>query len=155
MIDLFSKRIQQQEEEEKQQNGSNTTKYDDMIMRITPPLWKVPISDCFILDTDIDPKKQIRRCEAIQIGWRWFRLSYAKKAGLPFNEQPVRAQAPLLVVSLQDLSAVHNVLSERIARERLRKLSHGVRSSCGASSSSGVTGSESGSRESRISSYQT
>lgn len=106
MIDLFSKRIRQQQQEEKQQNGTTTTKDDDMIMSMLPPLRKVPIPDWFILDTDIDPKKQIRRCEAIQIGWRWFRVSYVVKAGLPFNEQTVRAQAPLLVVALQDLSAV-------------------------------------------------
>jgi hypothetical protein len=101
--------------------------------------------------TDVDPRKQIRRGEAVQVGGQWFRVSSAVKADAPLSEQPARAQAPLSVVSLTDLSkrnevdgyvrpfshkhlpldgsltetAQRNVQNAREARERLLKLSHG------------------------------
>ncbi len=102
------------------------------------------------LETDVDPCSQIRRGEAIQIGGQWFRVSSAVKEG-PLKDQPARAQAPLSVVSLQDLSkrneqdgyirpftekilpvdhhlsssAVENLQKARQARERLVRLAHG------------------------------
>jgi TFA2 Winged helix domain 2 len=112
----------------------------------------------FVVDTDIDPRKQIRRGEAIQVGGQWFRVSSAVRAGVSLSEQPARAQAPLSVVSLADLSqrnevdgyirpltakklplddalteaAQANICAARHARERLLKLAHGR--------SGGVTG---------------
>jgi len=94
---------------------------------------------------------QIRRGEAIQVGGQWFRVSSAVRAGVTLSEQPVRAQAPLSVVSLSDLSkkneidgyirplssktlpldhklseeAQKNILDAKAARERLLKLTHG------------------------------
>ena len=113
-----------------------------------------------IVDTDVDPRKQIRRGEAIQVGGQWFRLSSAIKAG-PLSEQPVRAQAPLSVVSHQDLSSRNevdgyilsftakkvplddtlsedvqkNIFAAKMARERLTKLTHSMGG--GASGSGG------------------
>jgi len=101
------------------------------------------------LETDIDPQSQIRRGEAIQIGGQWFRVSSAVKEGT-IKEQPARAQAPLSVVMLQDLSkrnepeyirsltekllpvdsqlsktVLENLQKAREAREKLLKLAHG------------------------------
>ena len=103
------------------------------------------------VETDVDPCPQIRRGEAVQVGGQWFRISSAVKAGVPLSEQPSRAQAPLSVVSLQDLSkrnevdgyirpldnktlpldapltetAEKNIRAARKARERLLRLAHG------------------------------
>lgn len=111
---------------------------------------KPPKPKIFIVETDIDPCSQIRRGEAVQIGGQWFRISSAVKEG-PLKEQPARAQAPLSVVSLQDLSkrneqdgyirpltekiipidhrlstsAIENIQKARQARERLIRLAHG------------------------------
>lgn len=57
----------------------------------------------FLIETDGNPKKQIRRGEAIWVGGQWFRVSSAVKP-LPLSEQPPRAQAPLSVTSYKDLS---------------------------------------------------
>jgi len=62
------------------------------------------LENCTIIDTDVDPLKQIRRGEAICIGGQWFRVSSAVKEGVPLSEQPTRAQAPPTVTSLKDLS---------------------------------------------------
>lgn len=114
-----------------------------------PSLTRKP-KEFFTLDTDLDPKSQIRRGEAIQIGGQWFRVSSAVKDG-PLKDQPARAQAPMSVVMLQDLSkrndqdgyirpltdriipiddrlsesAVVNLQKARQARERLLKVAHG------------------------------
>jgi len=106
----------------------------------------------YLVDTDVDPKKQIRRGEAIQVGGQWFRISSAVKEGVPLSEQPVRAQAPLSVVSLMELSkrneqdgyirpfgaskipldaaltdeALQNLKSAKEAREKLHKLAHNI-----------------------------
>ena len=111
---------------------------------------KKPPTKIFIVETDSDPLTQIRRGEAIQIGGTWFRVSSAVKDG-PLKEQPARAQAPLSVVSLTDLSkrneidgyirpfkekklpmdaplppsAIHNLQKSKEARERLLKAAHG------------------------------
>ena len=100
--------------------------------------------------TDVDPRRQVRRGEAVQVGGQWFRVSSAVKEG-PLSEQPVRAQAPLSVVSLVDLNSRNEIdgyirpftdrqlpldgrLSEsslkrlqeaKAAREKLVKLTHG------------------------------
>jgi hypothetical protein len=122
----------------------------------------------FGVETDVDPRKQIRRGEAIQIGGQWFRVSSAVRAGVPLSEQPARAQAPLSVVALTDLSkrneldgyirpftvkhipfdaalsetAQNYIRDARKAREKLLKLAHGGSS---GRSGSGVTGQLTGS----------
>jgi hypothetical protein len=119
----------------------------------------------YLVHTDIDPRRQIRRGEAIQVGGQWFRVSSAVREGVPLSEQPVRAQAPLSVVSLTELSsrneldgyvrpltsqvipldaalsqvAVQNIQTAKTAREQLSKLSHtvgGARHATSTSSSS-------------------
>eukprot|EP00526_Cylindrotheca_closterium_P008850 CAMPEP_0113617292 /NCGR_PEP_ID=MMETSP0017_2-20120614/8699_1 /TAXON_ID=2856 /ORGANISM="Cylindrotheca closterium" /LENGTH=518 /DNA_ID=CAMNT_0000526671 /DNA_START=21 /DNA_END=1577 /DNA_ORIENTATION=+ /assembly_acc=CAM_ASM_000147 len=106
--------------------------------------------DVFVLNVDVDPRSQIRRGEAFQVGGQWFRVSSAVREG-SLKDQPVRAQAPLSVVSLADLpkrneqdgyirslndkslpcdgslnsSAMGNVKKAKEARERLFKLAHG------------------------------
>jgi hypothetical protein len=109
-----------------------------------------PRRELYMVETDMDPCTQIRRGEAIQVCGQWFRVSSAVKDG-PLSDQPVRAQAPLSVVSLADLSkkndtdgyiraftakylpldaplsdtAIENLQAARQAREQLFKLSHG------------------------------
>mmetsp|Transcript_30467 Transcript_30467/g.46138 ORF Transcript_30467/g.46138 Transcript_30467/m.46138 type:complete len:522 (-) Transcript_30467:311-1876(-) len=56
------------------------------------------------IETDIDPTKQLRRGEAVSVGGEWFRVSSAVRAGVSLEDQPARAQAPLTVTSLTDLS---------------------------------------------------
>jgi TFA2 Winged helix domain 2 len=123
---------------------------------------KVP-PEVFVVETDMNPKKQIRRGEAVCVGGQWFRVSSAVKAGVKLSEQPSRAQAPLSVVSLTDLSkrneadgyirsfsaktlpldaalssaAQRNLHQAKLARERLFKLAHGAG---GRSIGSGVAG---------------
>lgn len=58
----------------------------------------------FSVSTDVDPRVQIRRGEAIQVAGQWFRVSSAIKEGVSLSDQPTRAQAPLSVVSRRDLS---------------------------------------------------
>ena len=115
------------------------------------------IDEIVSVELDVDPRSQIRRGEAVQIGGQWFRVSSAVKEG-PLKDQPARAQAPLSVVSIHGLSKRNEVdgyirpLSERNlpvdlglskttieniqkghdARDRLIKLAHGR--SCGAAS---------------------
>jgi hypothetical protein len=105
---------------------------------------------CYLVETDVDPRSQIRRGEAVQVGGQWFRISSAVKEG-PLSDQPARAQAPLSVVSLTELSkrnevdgyirpftpkllptdaqlsitAQNNIKASKAARERLHKLAHG------------------------------
>jgi hypothetical protein len=110
-----------------------------------------PPADVFGVETDVDPRSQIRRGEAVQVGGQWFRVSSAVRKDVPLSEQPSRAQAPLSVASLQDLSqrnevdgyirpfdnrmlsldaplsqqAQRNIANARSARERLVRLAHG------------------------------
>jgi hypothetical protein len=112
-----------------------------------PPPKKV---EFYYLETDIDPRTQIRRGEAVQVGGQWFRVSSAVREGT-LKEQPVRAQAPLSVVSLTDLpkrneqdgyirplsekvlpcdaplasSSIDNLKKAKMARDRLFKVAHG------------------------------
>lgn len=105
----------------------------------------------FGVNTDVDPCKQIRRGEAILVGGQWFRISSSVRAGVSLKEQPVRAQAPLSVVSREEMSkrnevdgyirpfaakhvpldhaltetAQQNIRDARHAREVLLKLGHG------------------------------
>ena len=105
-----------------------------------------------LAETDVDPRKQIRRGEAINVGGQWFRVSSAVKEGVPLSEQPVRAQAPLSVVSLQELSkrneqdgyirplthqiipldaplketSIRNIQNAKAARDKLHKLAHNI-----------------------------
>ena len=58
----------------------------------------------FLIETDGDTQKQIRRGEAIWVGGQWFRVSSAIKEGVPLSEQPQRAQAPKSATSNKDLS---------------------------------------------------
>ena len=124
---------------------------------LQPKKKKIPRID--VLETDIDPRRQIRRGEAAQIGGQWFRVSSAIKEG-PLKDQPARAQAPLSVVMLQDLSkrnesdgyirpldakhlstdarlsktAIGNLRKAKEAREKLLKLAHGRSGSGGVAS---------------------
>jgi hypothetical protein len=128
--------------QEKKPNGDHLSEEKKM-----KPISNVPV---YYVDTDSDPRSQIRRGEAIQIGGTWFRVSSAVKEG-PLKDQPARAQAPLSVVSLQDLSkrneidgyirkfndktippdtalppnAIQNLQKAKEARERLLKAAHG------------------------------
>jgi hypothetical protein len=47
--------------------------------------------------------------QAIRIGGEWFRISSAIRDDLPLDKQPPRAQAPLSVVSMKDLSKKNEV----------------------------------------------
>ena len=62
-----------------------------------------------LIGTDIDPRAQIRRGEAIRVGGEWFRVSSEIRPDLPVSKQPPRAQAPCSVVSLKDLSRKNDV----------------------------------------------
>lgn len=121
----------------------------------------------FYVETDVESRTQIRRGEAIQVGGQWFRVSSAVKEG-PLSEQPARAQAPLSVVSLHDMSkrndvdgyirnfsakeiplddalstaAQDNVRKAKSARDRLLRAIHG---SAGGSGSGTTTGGGAGS----------
>ena len=56
-----------------------------------------------LLNIDVDPRKQIRRGEAVCVGGAWFRLSSAVREG-SLADQPARAQAPPSVTLRRDLS---------------------------------------------------
>mmetsp|Transcript_18446 Transcript_18446/g.38210 ORF Transcript_18446/g.38210 Transcript_18446/m.38210 type:complete len:589 (-) Transcript_18446:607-2373(-) len=70
---------------------------------------KLRKSAAYLVKTDIDPRNQIRRGEAIRIGGEWFRVSSAVREDLPLEKQPHRAQAPPSVVSMKDLSKKNEV----------------------------------------------
>ena len=53
------------------------------------------LSQVFCLETDVDPRPQIRRGEAVQVGGQWFRVSSAVREG-PLKDQPARAHAHCL-----------------------------------------------------------
>lgn len=105
-----------------------------------------------LLRTDVDPRKQIRRGEAVWVGGSWFRVSSAILKGEPLSKQPARAQAPPSVVLRKDLSkkndpdyirpltdrllpvdrslpldAVRAVRDGKCARERLHGIAGGMR----------------------------
>jgi hypothetical protein len=130
-------------------NGNGTSKTENEVVSSTN-LEQTKKQERFCLETDIDPRSQIRRGEAIQVGGQWFRVSSAVKEG-SLKDQPARAQAPLSVVSLVDLSkrneqdgyirplsekilpadatlsetSVENLKKAKLARERLHKVAHG------------------------------
>mmetsp|Transcript_10613 Transcript_10613/g.18634 ORF Transcript_10613/g.18634 Transcript_10613/m.18634 type:complete len:574 (+) Transcript_10613:124-1845(+) len=62
-----------------------------------------------IIQTDVEPRLQIRRGEAVRVGGEWFRVSSAVREDLPLDKQPPRAQAPPSVVSMKDLSKKNEV----------------------------------------------
>jgi hypothetical protein len=62
-----------------------------------------------LVTTDVDPRTQIRRGEAIRVGGEWRRVSSEIRPDLPPPKQPPRAQAPPSVVSLRDLSRKNDV----------------------------------------------
>lgn len=132
-----------------------------------------PAPPVYVVETDVDSRSQIRRGEAIQVGGQWFRVSSAVREG-PLSEQPARAQAPLSVVSLTDLSkrnelvdgyirpftnkllpldgalspaAQKNIAQAKAARERLLKLlaASGGAAHAGGHGSAAVLGRGSGS----------
>ena len=81
-----------------------TTQQSNNVSDPTVPVpMETNLSDSFMIETDGNPKKQIRRGEAVWVGGQWFRVSSAVKH-LPLSEQPPRAQAPLTVTSYKDLS---------------------------------------------------
>ena len=130
-------------------NGNGASKIENEVVSSTN-LERAKNQEHFCLETDLDPRSQIRRGEAIQVGGQWFRISSAVKEG-SVKDQPARAQAPLSVVSLIDLSkrneqdgyirplsekilpvdaalsetSVENLKKAKLARERLHKVAHG------------------------------
>ena len=69
----------------------------------------------YFAKTDVNPKKQIRRGEAVWVGGQWFRVSSAIREG-SLADQPTRAQAPLSVTSRKELSK-KNELQEGYIRD--------------------------------------
>ncbi|KAL7544871.1 hypothetical protein ACHAWF_008240 [Thalassiosira exigua] len=117
--------------------------------------------------TDVDPRDQIRRGEAIRVGGEWFRVSSAIRDDLPSDKQPPRAQAPPSVVSLKELSkknevegycfpldakaipldgllrhdvGISNLTQAKAARERLVKIAGGDKDGGADAGRRGVTG---------------
>lgn len=121
-----------------------------------------------MIKTDVDPRMQIRRGEAVRIGGEWFRLSSAIREDVPLDKQPPRAQAPPSVVSMKDLSkknevdgycrrfdsknipldgmlsengGIANVTKAKVARERLHAIAGGEGGTGGTGAGMrGVTG---------------
>jgi hypothetical protein len=147
--------------------SSSTLAHDPLLNGVRPTQTinyngAITAKDVYQVNTDSDPQKQIRRGEAIQIGGQWFRISSAVKANAPLSEQPVRAQAPLSVVSLTDLSsrnevdgyirtftskvipldhtlsktAIHNMIAAKTSRELITKLAQSLGASSTGSGSS-------------------
>lgn len=138
---------EEEEEETKEEPTEAESKANDGEMNPPPPKRK---REVYVLHVDVDPTTQIRRGEAFQVGGQWFRVSSAVKEG-SLKDQPVRAQAPLSVVSLVDLpkrneqdgyirpfdeknlpcdgvlsdTAMENLKKAKEARARLFKLAHG------------------------------
>ncbi|KAL3782791.1 hypothetical protein ACHAW5_005745 [Stephanodiscus triporus] len=65
--------------------------------------------DARLICTDVDPRPQIRRGEAIRVGGEWRRVSSEIRPDLPLSKQPPRAQAPPSVVSMRDMSRKNDV----------------------------------------------
>ena len=115
----------------------------------------------YLVKTDVNPMKQVRRGEAIWCGGQWFRISSAIREGVPLSEQPLRAQAPPSVSLRKELSKKNesdgyirpftqnivpldhklepsskkNIRTAREAHERLHKIavsSHRVKGGVGA-----------------------
>lgn len=93
--------------------GENCSNGEMPLEDSTPPLAEAAIHqnieqkkkrNIVCIETDIDPNKQIRRGEAVSVGGEWFRVSSMVRAGASLEDQPARAQAPLTVTSLTDLS---------------------------------------------------
>lgn len=132
-------------------NGTTPTTENGTANESMPPPPAKPEKVAVVtVDVDVDPRSQIRRGEAIQVGGQWFRVSSAVKEG-PLKDQPARAHAPLSVVSLRQLSkrneqdgyirpfddkkistdhdlketSIRNIQRAGQARERLLKLAHG------------------------------
>jgi len=151
---------------DKEDNNNNQTLTSDQIIAQSIERAKLEerkkrqLADLYIVDTDVDPRKQIRRGEAVCVGGQWFRVSSAVKEGVPLSEQPVRAQAPLSVTTLSDLAkkneidgyirpfaekklpidaalnatARENLRQAKEAREKLHKLAGGRGASTGPAS---------------------
>ena len=77
-----------------QKEGNGSAKAKDLL----------ELSTLSHIDTSKDLTKELRRGEAVWIGGQWFRVSSSIRDGVPLAEQPPRAQAPLSVSSIQDLS---------------------------------------------------
>ena len=63
----------------------------------------------YYVQTEKDFTKEIRRGEAVWVGGQWFRVSSAVRDGASLSEQPPRAQAPLSVTSIHDMSKKNEV----------------------------------------------
>lgn len=59
--------------------------------------------------TDMNPKNQIRRGEAVWVGGQWFRVSSAVREGVRLSDQPAKAQAPLSVTSRKEMSKKNEI----------------------------------------------
>jgi len=135
-----------------------------------------------IVKTDVDPRLQIRRGEAIRVGGEWFRVSSAVREDLPLDKQPPRAQAPPSVVSMKELSKKNEVdgyvrrfdsrtlpldgtLSEnggigaltkaKEARERLHSIAGGGEGGSGSGTGAGMRGVTGGASATLLSSFAT
>jgi len=111
----------------------------------------------YIVNVDVNPKKQIRRGEAVWVGGQWFRVSSAVKEGVSLEEQPERAKAPPSVTLRKDLTrkneidgyirqfdknhlpldndlspdSINNLKAVKAARAKLQKIAMGSRMSGG------------------------
>jgi len=63
----------------------------------------------FVVQTDRNLQRELRRGEAVWVGGQWCRVSSAVRDGVPLSEQPPRAQAPLSVTSINDMSKKNEV----------------------------------------------
>mmetsp|Transcript_11593 Transcript_11593/g.14387 ORF Transcript_11593/g.14387 Transcript_11593/m.14387 type:complete len:580 (+) Transcript_11593:220-1959(+) len=98
-----------EEEKKESQNSKRPLTDDEIVMAAVKrsrleTIRKAHYDSCSIVGVDIDPRKQIRRGEAIWVAGQWFRVSSAVREGIPLSEQPARAQAPPSVVLMKNLS---------------------------------------------------
>ena len=133
--------------QEPPQASEAATELDALTSKLTEARRRVEVAS-YLISSDVDPRTQIRRGEAINVGGTWFRLSSAIREGVPLSEQPARAQAPPSVVLMKDLSrkndadgyvrpyndkalpldrdlpeeTVRNVNEAKAARERIHRL---------------------------------
>ena len=82
---------------------------DEIMQEATHKAQLEASKNLYVTKTDINPKKQLRRGEAVWVGGQWFRVSSAVREGVPLSEQPAKAQAPLSVSSRKELSRKNEV----------------------------------------------
>ena len=116
-----SQQLQQKKEKEKDKKNANTVENSNVdsssmirsnsndigTATTTAILQQSP--QLFQIHTDKDSTKELRRGEAVWIGGQWFRVSSAVRDGVPLSDQPPRAQAPLSVSSIHDMSKKNEI----------------------------------------------